>query len=82
MLDLLLRLSRRRLAHELWKHLRRRLMSAVHDQFKTSGIGWPMNYVSYRRSLCGYVEILLNSFSCFIFDFLPGGLLLEMCMPK
>jgi hypothetical protein len=45
--------SRRRLAHEIWKHLRRRPTSAVHDRFKTSGIGWPMTYVSYGRSLCG-----------------------------
>jgi hypothetical protein len=28
-------------------------MLAVHDRFKTSGIGWPMTYVSYGRSLCG-----------------------------
>jgi hypothetical protein len=50
--EVLLRHSQHWLAHEIWKHLRHRPTSAVHDRFKTSGIGWPMTYVSYGRSLC------------------------------
>jgi hypothetical protein len=53
MSDLLLRCSRRWLAHELWKHLRRWPTSAVHDWFKHSGVGWPMNYLSHGWTLCG-----------------------------
>jgi hypothetical protein len=52
--EVLLRHSRHQLAHEIWKHLQRRPTSAVHDRFKTSSVGWPMTYVSYGRSLCGY----------------------------
>jgi hypothetical protein len=56
MSDLLLRLSQHWLAHELWKHLRRRPTLAVHDRFKTSGVGWPMTYVSYGRSMAAGIQ--------------------------
>src|SRR6266702_5454597 len=44
--------TRCRLVHEIWKILRRRPMSAAHELWEILPIGWPINDVSHRRSLC------------------------------
>src|SRR6266702_5162654 len=52
--------SRCRLAHEIWKILRCRPTSAAHELWEILPVSWPINDVSYRRSLCGYVLLLLQ----------------------